>query len=287
VTVELPLAVRLVGGLGNQLFQVAAALHLRDIEGRPVVLDRGWYSSPAAREPWRRLEVRGATDGIRIVHGPWRLQQLGSRLGTPFQVTEAHLSDDALARVSWHTLGVRGYFQFARIPAAVAPALRRAIGARIPEALDSAASDPYVAVHCRLGDYLSNTVVKDRFGVGNPAEMLARGQLMAATLGGLPVRVFTDSPNALAEMCPGVAGPGVEVSRAIEPWAVLAELARCSGMVMANSSLSWWAAFIATGLRGDAIEVQFPTPWYASASVADHLLLADGWTPTPHPQWPG
>jgi hypothetical protein len=121
--------------------------------------------------------------------------------------------------------------------------------------------------------------VRRYFGVSDPTDLMARARERAHALGGLPVRVFTDSPDEFTRLVPGALGDGVALSAATDAWGVLAELSQSRAIVMANSSLSWWAAFIATMIRGDSVPVDMPRPWYAQESGADEVLPVAGWTP--------
>ena len=273
------IAVKLIGGLGNQLFQVAAAFQLQEMTGREVVLDRSWFDREQTYTPDRPLGVAGVTGDLRVVSLSITKLRIFWRIGEPWQVTQHDLAEDALTRVTRRTRIVHGFFQQAHTPLTVTPALARALGAAHPEVLAAASISPYVGVHVRLGDYLSHAGTRRFHGVTDPIDLVARARARADALGGLPVRVFTDSPDEFARLAPGALGDGVTLSAATDAWSVLAELSHSRAIVMANSSLSWWAAFIATAVRGDMVSVDIPRPWNAQQSGMDSALLLDGWTP--------
>jgi hypothetical protein len=47
---------------------------------------------------------------------------------------------------------------------------------------------------------------------------------------------------------------------------------------MSNSTLSWWAANIATSFRNEPAEVLVPYPWLLDTGVHDEALPLPGWT---------
>ena len=69
-----------------------------------------------------------------------------------------------------------------------------------------------------------------------------------------------------------------EISDAVSSWDALTGMARSHAFVMANSTLSWWAAFITTFYRPAPIEVLVPFPWYQHPQRFDELLPLPEWT---------
>lgn len=275
------IAVRVLGGLGNQLFQLAAAMHLRDTTGQRVVLDRSWYRSSSSHDTPREFALTGFTDNIRIVSIPNSLHALARRFGPPHYVTERQPGDVILGNLVSRTWLLHGYFQNSIYPISSIDSLRRAFTAAIPDAFENDTARPYIAVHSRLGDYLTNQHTSSAHGVTDPADLLRNAAVLGRRLGGVPLRIFTDSPKAFVEIVGSRLPSDATFSEAKDPWRVISEMSRGAAIVMSNSSLSWWAAFTATRLRGSALPVYFPTPWFAQSSIADEILKLDDWTDMP------
>ena len=293
----LPIGLRVMGGLGNQLFQLAVAIHLRDVVGVPVVLDRQFYADDWPDMDNRDLEIEALPHGFTMIRG--RSMQRMSRIRNLPRTVQRRLTtrgarsvlfNDAVAEAravtdpSPKALALIAlseneppFFQSAGPPLANAEVMRSLLEGRIPLAFQPVVDAPYVAVHSRLGDYL-NDRWRAELGPTDPASLLALGRQLSQRHGGLPVRVFTDSPGLFTQLCPNSPTDPYELSDAVTSWDVLTGLARASALVMSNSTLSWWAAFIATWYRTEPVEILMPHPWYAAPSSADDLLPLPGWT---------
>lgn len=169
------------------------------------------------------------------------------------------------------------FFQSALAPLTTATQMRRLLETRIPRAFTPETDSPYIGVHSRLGDYL-NKQWRDSLGATCPVALLQLGRELSAKHGDLPIRVFTDSPEIFRSLCPEATMGPYELSNAVSPWDALTEMARSHAFVMSNSSLSWWAAFLATTSRDTAVDVLMPSPWYQEPGPHDRLLMMPGWT---------
>lgn len=292
------IALRFTGGLGNQLFELAAALHLRDVIGVPVVIDRLLYSRGYAFRDPRRFEVDELPHGFTLIRGRGRSSRMralpraihrrivtrGARVISLDQAAaEARattpLDPGARALIELSEM-YPPWFESASTALANAPRLRTLFEARIPKAFQPEPDAAYIGVHSRLGDYL-DPEHRGRLGPTDPAQLLELGQELSERHGGLPIRVFTDSPALFAHRCPeSTTGPYV-LSDASTSWDVLEGMARSHAFVMSNSTLSWWAAFIATALRDEPAEVLMAHPWWVDAEgtrAREELLVIPGWT---------
>jgi hypothetical protein len=196
---------------------------------------------------------------------------------------EAGPGDEVLGRLRHRWTWTYAYLQRAQYPLAVrdelASRLRRAF-ARLPDAAAPAAV-PAVAVHMRLGDYATDPLATRMMGLTHAGYFRDAIPRVRAVVGDLPIRVFTDSP----ELCrttylDGLPG-AIEMSSAEGPWDALREMSACAAIVMSNSTLSWWAAFVATVIERRPIPVVMPQPWFAEPTPADDLLWLPEWRRAP------
>ena len=290
------LVVRVHGGLGNQLFEFAMALHLQEVLGERVVLDVTVYeraSSQRVDEPTpRAFELAGFAHGLHTIQyrtgSLFAARTIRRRLHRALLLRGAGaVRLDALLRQPEELAArftdpiVRGasgpWFQSAAPALAVRHSLRERFALVAPRALEQERADPYVAVHCRLDDYLSERWSPE-LGVSDPQQLVALGHELSERHGGLPVKVFTDSPDLFARRWPPSLVGDHMIATETDAWEVLTGLARASALVMSNSTLSWWAAFTATPLAARDVEVLMPEPWLIEPSRRDQDLPVEGWS---------
>ena len=195
-------------------------------------------------------------------------------------VAEARATDDstpparALIELTQHE---PPYWRSPNPPLSNQETLRSVLKSRIPLAFQPETDAPYFGVHSRLGDYLNDSW-RDFLGPTDPSLLLELGRQLSQKHGGLPIRVFTDSPAVFQELCPELTTGQYEISDAVSSWDALTGMARSHAFVMSNITLSWWAAFIATTYRSDPVDVLMPFPWHVTPDRADDLLPLPEWT---------
>jgi hypothetical protein len=123
---------------------------------------------------------------------------------------------------------------------------------------DKLRSEGAVAIHVRWGDYLN---LKHVFGTVSADYFRRALALVTDAVGDRPVWLFSDDPVGAAGYLRGK----VSIARVVEPPTSstalenLLLLSAASGLACANSSFSWWAAYLADGAR----VVVFPRPLFA------------------------
>lgn len=262
------LTVRLQGGLGNQLFQVAFAHHLRRQTGRHVALDISWFSTSRLRHP-RPLEVSSEACGLPFVSVPSLIFNFAHRLPKVFRAIEQHPADDVLLRIRHSTCLVTGYFQTSETVLAEIDRMTAVVGRHVEEA--PVTVEPFIAVHVRLGDYLTSASA-----VCDPLWSIECGQQLLRSTGARQVRIFTDDLPSFVRLVGEPKDLVIDDSKS--SWAALSRMSAADGLVMSNSTLSWWAAFTANYVRGRDIPVACPTPWFAERSTFDEHIALPGWT---------
>jgi hypothetical protein len=285
---------RLIGGLGNQMFQFAAGRALALRLGVPLRLDLGWFADQPptdthrayelhvfAAEAWvERAEVRLPEPRTRLELARLRIgEALGRRsavlrqAGTGFDPAVLDAPDGT------HLIG---YWQSERFFADADEQIRRdlaparPLGPAATAVADAIAAQPAAtALHVRRGDYVTNPAAARYHGVLD-AEYYRRGVELVAQRGGEPhLFVFSDDPAWCAAQLdldrPAtiVDGPGREA------WEDMALIAACRHHVIANSSFSWWGAWL-SDRRSDGITVA-PSRWALDPAADFSAIAARGW----------
>lgn len=277
------------GGLGNQLFQLAAARSLAVDPlvlgyagawgaGHPTLVDLGIpvayphrmhrtrYPGIALRETWRD-DVSSAL--ARAWGAMTRTRVVGQR--HPF---------DAPTVPEGRALVLNGYFQHPGWWGDSWRALASELAERGPQALSSYQADAPAVVKLRRSDYLS-------LGWALPERWL-RDALSRSGLRDRPVIVAAEDDEARSFAAPVLADfgctpesvPAFTGNPNIDDfWAI----AGASTIIAANSSYAWWAAAIATVLRDGQATVIYPDPWLPNAWSDSPLpdLGLPGWIAEP------
>lgn len=301
------ITVSLLGGLGNQMFQYAAGKALAERHGVRLALDiSGFRDDPLRSFLLDRLlvpeaiptaEARAGAAGKaqgNFERAKWkgridrllRCAGLPPMVQSPHDYREPHFHyDPVFEGLGSHTT-LFGYFQSERYFAPIAKqlrgwfSLREPVGGAAGEILARIeASRLPISVHVRRGDYLNPGTAEFHGIIGEPYYREALGRLEQATGGEPELFVFSDDPAAAEHVLNFVPKSRlVHVRGAAEgPWEDMALMARCRHHVIANSSFSWWGAWL-NGAEGK--QVIAPREWFAPAELKRHNtadLYPAGW----------
>ena len=233
------LIVRLMGGLGNTLFQLAALQHIALKTGRVA-----HYSPPEHQSPHARV------DYASTILSKWSKL---SGCGTYSQIRENRYDqsykDWAPALQRMPSTDFIGYFQDHRY---IEPdfvdtlVLSTEVLGRYPDIGSK------VFIHVRGGDYIGN----EDLGV-DLDKYYARA---TAKFPGASFVIFTnDEPYLLAR--PWLGGLNYQIVRENE-LDTLMLMSKCAGAICANSTFSWWGAWLNRNRT-----IVLPSRWVNSSSV--------------------
>jgi hypothetical protein len=295
--------VRLVGGLGNQLFQYSLARRLSVRHGLPIKLDVSGYTRPAnPHDPWpRRYDIvrfrivadiatpddlarvrrRWPGPARRILDGLDALRPLHRRRRIVEPEAWRFTFDSALA-----DLDVRravylegGFWQCARYLEGIEPLLKQELRLKAAPlngtaaCADELARGDSVAVHVRRGDYVASGV--NGFGALPLSYYETAVRELTREVKEPRLYVFSDDPEwARAHLRLG--HPTTVISRDVEQSACedLWLMSRCRHHVIANSSFSWWGAWLG---QGPGQIVYAPRRYYRNHDRATPDLYPAAW----------
>ena len=283
--------IRLFNGLGNQMFQYAAALGLAVRQDKALKMDVSAFeacekrsyqldclkvpqdlytgaplfqpaSSSIAARLIRRIK-REVFKGYVFKGGAFRKDVY----------CEPHFHfDPAFFKLSGAEILLNGYFQSPRYFESVAQLLRERFQPVAPLselaadwASKIAASPCSVSLHVRRGDYLQApySAVHDALNYG----YYDRAVNLVRDLAGERVEffLFSDEPDFIADAFADLPGAYVVRSDPSTSWEELFLMARCRHNIIANSSYSWWGAWL------NPVEdkrVIAPARWFTPAKLA-------------------
>ncbi|MCB0779445.1 MAG: alpha-1,2-fucosyltransferase [Flavobacteriales bacterium] len=293
-----PVVTRLMGGLGNQLFQYAAGLALARRLEVPLLLDRTFLDSRPAHMDWTprelaldafRVPLRFATDAIvRDLRRPIdrRFHRLLQRV-LPGLYSEVHLErgpgfDPAFFR---HTAPVylEGFWQNERYFTDLAHELRHELFVPFaaPRGMDQVLlgaiqSCVSASVHVRRGDYVSHAAAKEYHGNCSVDHYVSAARELAEQHGVEHFFVFSDEPEWAAEHLP-LPRPFTIVSHNTgrnAHWDLFL-MKHCRHHIIANSSFSWWGAWL--NERPDKVVIA-PATWFAGSGTPSSAIIPPSWT---------
>jgi hypothetical protein len=265
---------KLTGGLGNQLFQYAAARALSIREGRRLVL--AWFGPDNGERRYFLDQFRlpvppevslAGADALRRLWSDlprWRKRLLRRGLWPGHQYLRERKGGGFHPLAAWgRTVFLDGYFQSWRHFDDCAGRIRDELaiaadlGERNRAELRRIACENAVAIHVRRGDYvrlpLHGVLPLDYYRAA-----LAR---LGSALDGARLYVFSDDPAWVrAHLDLGRPFEPVDHNGPDAPVGDLALMAACRHFIIANSTLSWWGAWLAAhpGKR-----VIAPRRWFA------------------------
>jgi hypothetical protein len=283
--------VKLNGGLGNQMFQYAFALALERSCGE-VALDLSWIRAETAHNGYELgalfsvglPECDEASRAALAVVDPGIAGKLRRRLAL---VPKSHYIS---RRSGWDPDSLNpgrptyfaGYWQSYKYYEGMEERIRSGfefvppLSERNRALLASAAGRSLIGVHVRRGDYLANRGYAEVCG-----EAYYRAALSAAAEGAADplVLFFSDDLDWCRER---LKGPGetiyVDWNRGRESYADMRLMIACDRLVIANSSFSWWGAWL--GQRPGRLVVA-PPKWFGGRMRDNPDIVPPEWTRMP------
>jgi len=140
-------------------------------------------------------------------------------------------------------------------------------------ALEKFLADGGVAIHIRLGDYLKSE--NEYFGILAPSYYLKSLNLLGVNSGNR-VWIFSDSPGLAKKIYSKALEAEFELFWPTEQFdlSTIEEfklLTNARKFVIANSTFSWWAAFLAS----DNCQTIYPTKWFKFSNDPEELMPAE------------
>lgn len=269
--------IELAGGIGNQLFQIVAAELLActfpdekvNLSATPVHGNRNHGFSPSMDFIERFLGAKSKIEQLDSVH-------LGQRLERYFFKPKNRRVLDEIGRVNLQELQgferIKGYFQTHVYPDTLMSLGQYSLGFNCFATSQDATFGPKVCgIHIRRGDY-----ERHRQTIGLLSRDYFETAIGAATEAGFEhFVIFSDSLSEIENVVRLTKLPSYEfIPGALSPIQTLSVASKLKGMILSNSSFSWWAAYP----NHDDKIVFFPSRWYRSIPEPESLIPRN-WTP--------
>lgn len=285
--------VKLQGGLGNQLFQYATARALAHHHGTSVAFDartlqadhcqaditpRRYALDQAGIVFQQPSTLERITYGINTAGAHHLVAKVLRRVrGAVMYSERTPAYDPALFDVTTPRTYLKGFFQSEKYFRSIRDLLLQEITFSVP-------ADPYIqrietmpsiSLHVRRGDYVTDAAARNFHGLCTPDYYRRAMEYALAKLGTAQVFVFSDD---IAWAKANLIGPLplTFIERTESAAADLGLMSRCQHHIIANSSFSWWGAWL--NPTPDKLVIT-PGRWFADdqAQKQTQDLIPDAW----------
>lgn len=292
---------RLIGGLGNQMFQYAAGAALAARTGQPLRLDLTSLRKYKRHQGYQLDQIFTGDFKVASMLDLFNVLGFGMRRGVRGSVTpDPNLPDPQMgpkirqpvhnywqgfADLSGKTY-LAGYWQSAKYFECAEGLISQAFhfreelsgtNMRIAEEM---ADSMAVSLHLRRGDYVQNANVNAFHGICDFPYYHSAMAHLRNTLDAPHFFIFSDELDAAraefgeASDITYITGNSGKVS-----YRDMMLMARCRHHVIANSSFSWWGAWLAKahGFADDSQIVIAPKVWFAGAKEPMEDIYLPHW----------
>ena len=289
--------VSLYGGLGNQLFQYAVARSLATKNNASLVLDIAWFDiADSLKDTTTRkyaLKSFGIDCEIQTIGLPWQkngfLRRLLRRFSWLFKVfaNDFLICNEKSALFDFDLLNqtgplwLNGYWQSYKYFDSISEVIRKEIGTirflsvSSQKVLNGIVNCESICVHVRRGDYVSNANANKVHGLCGVEYYKKAIKLVAENLDNPVIYIFSDDPDWVRI---NLKNPYktivVDVNGTEDVCQDLWLMSSCKHFIIANSSLSWWGAWLS--LSENKVVVA-PKKWFANKSYDTSDLIPPDW----------
>jgi len=278
------------GGLANQLFQYAAGRALAHHHQTELVLDLSWFKNIPGMNTHRDFQlnlypivarIASPEEEARLVFYHGRLLRRIPFLPRKWlHAREKGFQFDPQFFLYPDNTYLDGYWQsslyFEQIQALIRQELDpiEGPGPENQELIDQMRVVNSVAIHIRRGDYVSNLAANQHHGVCDLDYYQNAIKLIQGSVPDPHFFIFSDDIEWVKKNLP-VSGPAVFIGHNIGDQAFqdIRLIATCQHQIIANSSFSWWGAWLNTNPNKIVIG---PKRWFATSKNTS-TLFPEGW----------
>lgn len=281
-----------MGGLGNQMFQYAAARAVAQRNNVPIKLDISWYESQELRsyrlDHFNISADIAASEEIASVKGEsfvgiqaklFRWSQKFLPYYKRRVIKEQSLQFDPNIRKVPFNAYLIGNWQSEKYFADISKVIHEEFRVKDKPDLQNQEVEEIihdtqsVSVHIRRGDYVSNLLVKQIHGTCDPEYYKKGIELIVNRVADPHLFIFSDDPQwAIENLTYDHPTTFVSHNDPSRDYEDLRLMSMCKYHITANSSFSWWGAWLAS----KAIITVNPKKWFTDGNEEKNK---DRWPP--------
>lgn len=290
--------VKLMGGLGNQMFQYAAARRLALAHNTEVALDCSYFDITETQDTVRKYELgkfpicarQASTLEIAELSGSYKnfiqrsliaLRRTCGMARIPAPVYESHIGFNPDILNCPDNVYLCGYWQSERYFSDIAETILNEltptdeIADEILDVSKQIRNSNSVAVHFRRGDYVNNHKSAAFHGVLPISYYENALQHITESLAKPELFVFSDEPEWVRkEIQFPYPAHIIDSNPERPPYQDMRLMSLCNHAIIANSSFSWWGAWM---IRNPDKIVIAPERWLIKKHVKTVDLLPESW----------
>lgn len=276
--------VKLNGGLGNQLFQYAAALRLALKHRAQLKMDIRQFTQLLAHTTPRQYElkhfaIRGSLlPPDTVWRRWWRRATLQPRLTV---IKEKHYHFDPAILGLGDNIYLDGYWQTAKYFSDVRQHVLDEFRVKTPLTERSRRlsarmhASNSVAVHIRRGDYVANPTTRQYHGVCSEAYYAAAAQRLTQRVHDISWYIFSDDiPWCRQHLKLPGATTFVDHNGPERAYDDLRLMSACKHFIIANSSFGWWGAWLSLSPQKIVIA---PKRWFNTPAMNTTDVVPSDW----------
>jgi len=284
--------INLKGGIGNQMFQYAFGKKMAlknddtlklETAGLARANDVGDIYRPFSLDAFQIQKNIATPDEVRKLKYPYGIISKGLRWFN-FKILKKRHTVFEQEALSWTgDLFLDGYWQSPlyfddiRKPIVAEFQLRTPLSTSVMKYKTRMESTNSISVHIRRGDYVKNPQVLKEFGICEASYYQAAIDQINASTDNPTFFVFSDDIAWVKENLPLPATSVFVQDPDLRDVEELALMSMCKHNIIANSTFSWWGAYLN---NNDEKIVIAPTPWF-NESKSDPHLIPETWTQLP------
>ena len=283
--------VKIQGGMGNQLFQYATGKSLSLRLGVKLILDLNWYldnSNPKCKFILDSFKIDDLTWTLpiklpRIIRTILykfleKISPLGCTLPVlkdthfKFNYEVLNIQDPAFLDGYWQN---EFYFQEYRKELINILDLKDQIDLKNSELLEKIQNSNSICIHIRRGDYLSDSKAAKINGICSKEYYYQALNILLNIIDSPKCYIFSDEPEwAKANLAFACESIFIDFNNPEQPELDFLLMKSCKYFIIANSTFSWWAAWLSNYKNKQVIA---PKTWFINQVLNKNMHLPDSW----------
>jgi hypothetical protein len=265
------------GGLGNQLFQWSFAKYVETLTGKAFKFSDILLKIPLPNVTKRELEIKGLLEESDLINN---IESISRLAFLKLNKDKKNLIDDS------NFMDIRSFSEFPNylgffqshifideIWSSISSNIKKL---EMFKGLEAKSNSNYISAHLRLGDYLLNSKTSKHHGVVSINYIVKGLNSLREQTSVNNVKIVTDSVKYVSEYLHALNKNNFRVEViSSDSKQDFHTLVNSSGIVISNSSYSWWAGYYSNKLFETKIIAPFP--WFRNIDIEPKFLIPSSW----------